>query len=49
MSTTSGQLAGSTAGTQSANFIVGGAALPNSSLSAECEEYNVGLFCYRFR
>ena len=39
MTTTRGQLAGSTAGTQSANFVVGGE-LPPGGLSDECEEYN---------
>ena len=39
MTTTRGQLAGSTAGTQSANFVVGGELSPGS-LSDECEEYN---------
>lgn len=39
LSTTRSQLAGSTAGTQTANFVVGGET-PPGGLSASCEEYN---------
>ena len=40
LSTGRSQLAGSTAGTQSANFVVGGEIPSDSSLSDACEEYN---------
>ena len=40
LSTGRSQLAGSTSGTQSANFVVGGEIPSDSSLSDACEEYN---------